>query len=305
MRHVIIWITCGLLLLAGRGPLSAQMHFLAGEAGSLIEDVLVVNGLERSYLAYVPSTYDGAQPVPLLLVFHGFGSSPENIMTMANFNPLAQEEQFIVLYPRASEQPTTWYNGTGVFRPFDDDRDLQFVDALLAVAKTQWRIDERRIYAVGFSMGGGMAYRIACERSGQFAAFGTVAGAFATIPDGCTPERPVPVMAIHGLADRVVPFEGTRWLLPSVSDWVMEWAQRNQCEQPSLLPPFTEGIRFRACAEDATVVLITVPEAGHTWPGTPHPNRASRLGGRDDGHVNATQLLWDFLKGYALPIPMR
>ena len=268
----------------------------------VIERSLIVDGRERMYLAYVPTSYDGAQPLPVLLVFHGFASSPANIMRMSDFNALAEEQQFIVVYPGGSEQPTVWYNGTSILRPFDDDRDLRFIDALLDRLISEECVDTQRVYAVGFSMGGGMAHRLACERSERIAAVGTVAGAFATIPGGCLPDRPVPIMALHGLRDRVVPFEGAGLLLPSVSRWVSDWAQRNRCaDVRDYLPPFERGVHFKACAEGAEVVLITGEQLGHTWPGTPHPNRANRLSGIDDGSINATRLLWAFLSRYTLP----
>lgn len=301
MHRYLIGFVC-LLIVLGAAPAVGAQACRPTAATGLIEGSLMVNGRERSYLAYLPTSYDGTQALPLLFVFHGFGSSPENIMGMADFNPLADEQGVIVVYPRGSERPTQWYNGTSVLRRGDDDRDIRFFDALLEDISSRWCVDAQRVYVVGFSMGGGMAHRLACERAERIAAFGTVAGAFSNIPNGCTPERPVPVMALHGLADRVVPFEGAGLLLPSVSAWVAEWATLNGCEGvPAGEPSFEQGVHFEACAQDAEVILITGVEIGHTWPGTPRPNRASRMGGRDDGNINATQLLWGFLARYTLP----
>ncbi len=301
MRRYLAGLVC-LLIVLGAAPVAGAQACHSTSAKGLMEGSLIVNGRERSYLAYIPASYDGTRALPLLFVFHGFASSPENIMSMADFNPLADEQGFIVIYPRASEQPAQWFTGVSLLRPFDDDRDVQFFDALLADLASQWCVDAQRVYVVGFSMGGGMAYRLACERAERIAAFGTVAGAFSNIPNGCAPERPVPVMALHGLADRVVPFEGVWPLLPSVGEWVAAWANRNGCEGlPRDEPLFERGVHVEQCAEDAEVILITGAELGHTWPGTPRPNRASRMGGRDDGSINATQLLWSFLSRYTLP----
>lgn len=302
MRCFLVGIVCLLIVSSSAASETVAQACNRPAATGVIEVSLVVDGRERSYLAYVPVSYDGTQPMPLLFVFHGFGSSPENIMSMSNFNPLADEQGGIVVYPRGSERPTQWYNGTSVLRRGDDDRDVQFFDALLEDVSSKWCVDAQRVYVVGFSMGGGMAHRLACERSDRIAAFGTVAGAFADIPGGCAPERPVPLMALHGLADRVVPFEGARLLLPSVSEWLLEWTARNGCvDAVNAEPPFELGVRFEQCAQDVEVILITGAEIGHTWPGTPRPNRASRTGGRDDGSINATRLLWDFLSRYTLP----
>jgi polyhydroxybutyrate depolymerase len=298
MRCCFVVLFCLLLTAPGRAQSWEEACYPIG----ITEGSLLVDGQERSYIAYVPTNYDGTQPLPLLLVFHGFASSPFNIMRMSGFNMLADEQQFMVIYPGGSEQPAVWYSGTSVLRPFDDDRDLRFIDALLDRLIAEECVDTQRVYAVGFSMGGGMVHRLACERSERLAAVGTVAGAFATIPGGCLPDRPVPIMALHGLRDRVVPFNGAGLLLPDVSEWISGWAQRNRCaDVRDYQPPFERGVHFKACAQGAEVVLITGERLGHTWPGTPHPNRASRLGGEDDGSINATRLLWTFLSRYTLP----
>jgi polyhydroxybutyrate depolymerase len=67
-----------------------------------------------------------------------------------------------------------------------------------------------------------MADRLACELADRIAAVGTVSGAYQRSAQ-CSPSRPVPVFAIHGTADNIVPYEG-------IPEQASAWAQRNGCD---------------------------------------------------------------------------
>lgn len=272
-------------------------------ATGLREQTLRVGADERTYLIYIPSAYDGVRPLPLLLAFHGFASGAREFVGLTDFNVLAEQEGFIVVYPQAMGDPSLWFVGTGVLLTQDDPRDLMFADALLDHLHAMYCTDARRTYAVGFSLGGGMVHRLACQLSHRIAAISTVAGAFADIPDGCQPTHPIPVLAIHGLADPVVPIEGLGLLFPSASHWLNAWAARNSCnvQTDSSDTGYLNGIAFENCADGVRVELITVPNGGHTWPGTSMPNRAAQLRGLVSQTVKASQLIWDFVSAYQLP----
>ncbi|HSM25842.1 MAG TPA: hypothetical protein VK856_13345 [Anaerolineaceae bacterium] len=69
---------------------------------------------ERKYLLHVPESYDGEQPTPLVISIHGFAEWPAHQMKLSRWNELAEEENFIVVYPRGTEFPLRWRtNGLG------------------------------------------------------------------------------------------------------------------------------------------------------------------------------------------------
>ena len=108
--------------------------------------------------------------------------------------------------------------------------------------------DTHRAYAAGFSNGGMLAYRMACERPTLFAAIAVVAGAYV---NDCVPQHPVALMAVHGTADTSVPFLGGRnaWLgvtFPSAAASVLTMA--------------------RVDAGYATATLVPLDGDGHIWP---------------------------------------
>ena len=73
---------------------------------------------------------------------------------------------------------------------------------------SKYNIDPGRIYANGLSNGGGMSYLLGCALSDRITAIGGVAGAYAFPLEECHPSRPVPMIAFHGTADPIVPYQG-------------------------------------------------------------------------------------------------
>lgn len=145
-------------------------------------------GSERSYLLHVPPSYTGAEPTPLVVVFHGGGGSGEGMAKTTGWSELADREGFLVAYPSD-------ITGSGM------------VGRLLDDLGRGYRIDRRRIYAAGFSNGAIFLHRLATELQGRFAAFAPVSG---TMEEGVRRvfylERPAPVLIIHGTSDDAVPW---------------------------------------------------------------------------------------------------
>jgi polyhydroxybutyrate depolymerase len=170
---------------------------------------LIHAGRERSYIVYVPPGYDPARATPVVLVFHGGGGHAENARMMTGFDAVADAAGFIVVYPngtgRLPDRLLTWNGGRCCGYALEQNvDDVGFVRALLADLGTVVNVDARRIYAAGMSNGAIMSYRLACELADVIAAIGPVAATQNL--DACTPARPVPVLHIHGDADKHAPY---------------------------------------------------------------------------------------------------
>jgi polyhydroxybutyrate depolymerase len=167
---------------------------------------IVSSGRERRYLLHVPPSYDPTKPTPLVISMHAAAMWPAQQMNLSRWNRLADEYGFIVVYPSgngARGVPKNWH----VSRSAGLVRDVTFISELIDALKTAYNIDPARIYANGFSLGGGMAYVLSCTLSDRIAAVGMVAAA-QTLPwNWCTDQRAVPMIAFHGTAD-LVPYEG-------------------------------------------------------------------------------------------------
>jgi polyhydroxybutyrate depolymerase len=248
-------------------------------------------GLLRRFVLVVPET--APRPAPLVIVFHGFMGSPAEVEEGTGMTRVAEEHGFVVAYPEGYGRPRSWRSD-----PRRGDLDVVFTRDLVALLDEALGIDGARVYAAGMSNGGGMAARLACDAADLVAAVAGVAGAY-FIGD-CAPVRPVPVILFHGDADPIVPYEGWGRLLPAIEDWAGEWATRNGCEALRTFEAVTRDVtasRWIGCAADAQVVLYTVVNGHHGWPGS--DRTGPWLGSTDS--VDASELLWEFFSAHPMP----
>lgn len=256
----------------------------------------------RKYLLHVPEGYNTEIPTPLVISIHGYAEWPAHQMQISHWNELAEEENFIVVYPRGTDFPLRWRtNGLG-----DSLIDVQFIDDLITELEKDYNIDPKRIYANGLSNGGGMSFLLACKLSDRIAAFGGVSGAYVIKWGDCNPQRPVPAIIFHGTADPIVPFEGgpsQAFDVPFVNmpEWVRQLAERNGCDLSASEMPAqgeVDALQYRNCDRNADVDFYIINGGGHSWPGgDPLPRW---IVGETSGDINATRLMWTFFKAHPL-----
>ena len=141
----------------------------------------------RRYLVYAPTTLPD-RPVPVVLVFPGYSSSAEAIAfytTHTRFETLADRDGFVVVYgnglptpPSPREHATVPQGGflSGCLSPHSGEGvDVQYVRQLLDQLAAELPIDRTRVYATGFSAGGGMSFQLALEAPDLVAAIAPVA----------------------------------------------------------------------------------------------------------------------------------
>jgi polyhydroxybutyrate depolymerase len=184
--------------------------------------------------------------------------------------------------------------------------DVVFISELIDTLEASYNIDPMRIYANGLSNGGGMTFALACTLSHRIAAFGPVAAALTLPVDWCPDSRPAPIIAFHGTADRLTPYNGAKvWLapnpFPSIPEWTATWARRNRCAPTpveSAAAADVTRLEYTDCADNASVMLYTIKGGGHTWPGgTP---MADWLVGPTSRSIDATRLMWAFFREHPL-----
>jgi polyhydroxybutyrate depolymerase len=266
---------------------------------------IVSSGQKREYLLYVPGSYDPTKPAPLVISLHGAGGWPVQQMELSQWNRLAESEGFLVVYPSGMESagPRIWHvdSGGGL------GRDVAFISELIDKLEASYNIDPSRIYANGFSNGGGMSFVLSCTLSNRIAAVGMV-GAAQTLPwSWCTDHSAVPMIAFHGTADRMATYHGgASWVsqtpFPDVPTWAANWARRNRCEPHPLESAVAIDVTRREythCADDAAVLLYTIEGGGHTWPGgKPLPEW---FVGPTSRSIDATRQMWAFFLAHPLP----
>lgn len=279
----------------GAAPPSGPLSTHAGTATVRLD----WRGDHRTYLLHRPP---GAHPgAPLVIVLHGASLTAEQTERYYHWDDRADADGFAVAYPQGLDN--AWNAGsccgTGPGRHTDD---VGFVGAVVGDATRATGGDPSRVYVAGVSNGAMLALRFACERPGTPAAVGSVAGTF-TAP--CDRPPALPLIEIHGLHDRAVPYladagtveSGPAMRLPA-QETVDRWRAANGCAAPTATTTGPVHVETSRCAPGVDVEVITVDGAGHQWPGaTLDPARAAFDGPQDqpDTHVDATRELWTFL----------
>lgn len=272
-----------------------------GVSQELIEGRLDHDGLDRTWLTYFPSGYSASKPLSMLICMHGFTGSAENILQSSGFNDIAEEENFIVVYPQGSLifGLSHWNVGNTGFAASDVD-DVGFLNKMIIELSETYAVDSDRVYACGMSNGGFMSFRLACELSEKIAGIASVTGSMtASIFDSCDPQHQMPVLQMHGDADPIVPYLGDDADFVAVDDVMNFWRDYNECDTTafikelkdsdtsdgSTITSFSYG-NGRNCSE---VNHYLVNGGGHFWPGS--------SGNMD---IDASMEIWNFLKEYDL-----
>ncbi len=266
---------------------------------------IVSSGQKREYLLYVPRSYDRTKPTPLVISMHGGAMWPAQQMNLSRWNRMADEHGFIVVYPSGTRVPKAWHQGSEAARM----AGVRFISELIDTLEAAYNIDPTRIYANGFSNGGGMAFVLSCALSHRIAAVGTVAAAQELPLSWCADSRPVPMINFHGTADPFAPYNGgpspaPPGLFPSVLTWTADWARRNRCgpnPTESAVAADVTRLEYTNCADNAAVVLYTIRGGGHSWPGgKPLPEW---MVGPTSRSIDATSQMWAFFCEHPLRRP--
>lgn len=190
-------------------------------------------GVTRQYILYVPTSYTGAQPVPFVLALHGLGDNMNNFKNI-NFKAVADTANFIVAFPQALVDnltgSTAWNSGAGAFGVSLNANvdDVGFLNALIDTVAANYNVDQTRLYATGFSMGGFMSNRLACQLNNRIAAIASVSGTIGNVLN-CQPARVIPVAHFHGTADGTVAYSGNQYGKDAEVS-VMYWVKNDGCD---------------------------------------------------------------------------
>ena len=174
----------------------------------LVRTTIESSGGTRSYMVYVPETYDPDVPAPLAYVFHGAGSNKEEQLLYSRYPTHADADGALLVLP-----DTCWArrcDGARLAPPsrgVDGVNDLVFFDDLATQVASSYCVDPERVLVTGMSSGGFMAASVGCTRSDEIAAVGPVTATVWAEPI-CGDAEPVPYAYFHGTDDPVVLYEG-------------------------------------------------------------------------------------------------
>ena len=294
---------------------SIATRYGPGEYGRKIR----VDSRKRFYEIHVPPSYKVGHPVPLVLVFHGGGSDPGTIRFESRMDRTADRGGFIVVYPAGTNKRLLlrnrmllWNDG----RPYKDGKyskvdDVKFVKEILMDVKKLFAINAKQVYACGYSNGAQFSYRLAKQLSDQIAAIAAVAGQRPADDFFPPPPGPMSIMQFAGKKDTIGPYDGgsphftaeLRTSLKPVTETIKTWVDFNGCSAEPEVKRIGRAVmkRYSQRKGDAEVVLWTLEDGGHTWPGGQVVPAAEKFGlGNINRDISASDLIWEFFKRHTL-----
>lgn len=238
--------------------------------------------VDRPFEVFTPTTYDGTTALPLVVLLHGYGINGEMEEGYLHLQPLAQERGMLLVAPDGTTDADDkhFWNATDACCGFGETNvdDSAYVVAVIEQVRARYLVDPKRIFLVGYSNGGFMSYRMACDHAGTIAAIVSISGATFLDPADCTPSVPVNVLEIHGTDDETIEygggdFRGTAY--PGAEQSMAMWATYNTCAgTPTASPTLLDleatiagaeavATRYGACPAGGAVELWTIPGGTH------------------------------------------
>jgi poly(3-hydroxybutyrate) depolymerase len=260
------------------------------EPGTYVQDTMEIAGGDRTYYYYVPTSYDGSEPVPLLVVLHGGGSC--GMAELLRADGKAEECGFIVVCP-----------------DYSTDILIPYVSGIIDELSATYNINARRVYAAGISMGGGSTAALVLALPDKIAAAGLVSGGASVLLDVPLP-RPMTIVMTGGSKERVIlPID--RKQVPGMlatANWLVGLygcdpdPDETVWDDPGV-DPRTSITRYAwsGGVYGTEVVVYAIWNGGHCWPGGLQYAVPSEIGWVSQ-HIDALDQMWPYLAKQRMPI---
>jgi polyhydroxybutyrate depolymerase len=282
---------------------------------------MIVDSVQREFIVVAPSHAPPAGGYPIVMMLHGTTGDGQKFYNISRWKEKGEEENFVTVFPSSlsycfyrngqsgpTHNVTKWKNGNAVFLSCPGvwmKDDVKFLRTMIDTIATTLPIDKRRIYASGFSNGGGMVSKLAVDMNDVFAAIAPAAGALHASDLGPT-ERGMPMWFILGTKDN-------KWLESFESSGLSEFPFNDSTATHYLAGTINRYLT--AChltqdyTRDSSALFMTYKF--NTPADTVQSNEFRFTLIKGMGHVYpngtnvpfvAANVFWDFFSQYALPV---
>lgn len=161
---------------------------------------------------YFPSTGDQTQRRPLLFFLHGFGADAASAFEVLGLAELGRKHQIFVVAPEGTpdSQRRKFWNAHPACCNFESEKrdHVRYLSTLVDQMIATYPVDASKVYVAGFSNGGFMAHRLACEWGERLRGIVSVAGSGPDASITCKTPTNLRVLEMHGDADQTVFYGG-------------------------------------------------------------------------------------------------
>jgi polyhydroxybutyrate depolymerase len=223
----------------GKSPTGDALSDVAAPDGSVVSEGDSNDGPlggSRPVSIHVPPGYVAGIPAPLIIMLHGYsvsGATEESYLTLT---PLSDARGFLYAYPDGTVDASGlhFWNATDACCDVGNTMvdDSGYLSDLIKQIEARYTVDPKKVFLVGHSNGGFMAYRMACDHADQIVAIASLAGAMFADVTACGASAPVNVLQIHGTSDTVINYAGGSLqghAYPGAKTTVEDWATIDGC----------------------------------------------------------------------------
>lgn len=273
------WLLPSLALLMSCSLSAAPGLALLGGCGRAPTRELKLEVGDRVASAYVPEQASG--PLPVVLLLHGYGTTGARNDLYLGLHEAAASRGMATIVPDGivDDDGERYWNAFDSCCDFDHRGidDVAYLLDLLDALSEEVETDPAHTYIVGYSNGGFMAFRAACEHPERFAAIAPWVGSLDANPEACAPSEPLSLVHVRNVEDETILYEGgeirenpylgardsaARWAeLAGCSADTTPGDERDMVRRPG--GPETTVERWVGCPEGIDVELWSVGEAGH------------------------------------------
>lgn len=286
-----------------------------------IIDSIVHQTYQRKFTIHTPTGFTNSTPIPVVFMLHGGGGTMTNAQGFTNLNSVSNTNGFLAVYPQGygviPSGGFSWADGRGTSADIAGVDDLGFINKLLDTLIANYSIDTNKIYICGFSNGGFMTQRFACQQNQRFAAMASLGSIMdTTLFASCNPSRPIPMLFMLGTADPFVPYNGGLMIgsgpvLPivGIDTLIHFWKINNNCitnNTPINIPniDLTDSstvtvFNYTNCSCNSDISFYKINGGGHTWPGVEIPSYEI-IAGQTNEDIQASVELWNFFNAHNL-----
>lgn len=192
-----------------------------------------------------PTAKRSEAKLPLLVALHGYGGSGASFARFLRLRQQSIKRGFVFIAPdgHSGADGKRFWNASPACCDFDGSGvdHVAELGKLITEAQRSEHVDPTRVVVLGYSNGGFMAHRLACDLPG-ISAIASIAGAGVTQANACA-HAPARILEVHGDVDQVVPFAGGRVLgktgipaFPGALETMTAWAKKRGCDAAPSAP---------------------------------------------------------------------
>lgn len=218
--------------------------------GKTVESIVIDNS-NRKYSIYIPSLYNVSNPSTMIVLLHGINGTKDESDSLwreldalgyniigVSLQALPEEDQLLKIlatnfrFPLDAVWGKTGSSGTfasfgisstaGSFELNKNIDDVKYINAVIDNTKNKYAINSQRIFMIGISLGGALAYSYAFSENPQCKAMAIFSG-FIGRSLNTSGIFKMPTIHLHGTSDEIVPYEGNGILNDNIPASVIEF----------------------------------------------------------------------------------